>query len=462
MEFEKYFDNQTMSLHLRENSLPTLKKGVPGKWEMVKIKTKLMLREDIKRMSQEILDNITNLDNSFLEINREGSSIIQYGEYRIVITRPPFSDGWEITAVKPVAKLNLDDYKLDEKLKQRLTHKAEGVLIAGSPGEGKTTLARAAAEYYSQISRIVKTVESPRDLLLNEDITQYSVNYGSRDEIYDVLLLSRPDITIFDEMRNADDFRLFADLRLAGIGMVGVIHATNPIDAIQRFIGKIDLGVIPQIIDTVIFVKGGFINKVLWLAIKVKVPSGMSEADLSRPVVEVSDFFTNKLEYEIYTYGEQTVVIAIGEEDKKLPKLIEEGIKEKFRKYTPKLEIEPVSNNKVVIYVPEYTMSKIIGKKGVEIERLERELGLGIDLRELKEKKDLLEIDFEVETRKNLVFYLDKGLVNRDIDLYSGEEFLLSAKSSKKGQVKVNKQSKIGEKVLEAVENGKIRLLMVN
>ena len=58
------------------------------------------------------------------------------------------------------------------------------------------------------------------------------------------------------------------------------------------------------------------------------------------------------------------------------------------------------------------------------------------ELRQIGKVKIFDEIDFEVETRKNLVFYLDKGLVNRDIDLYSGEEFLLSAKSSKKGQVK--------------------------
>jgi len=39
---------------------------------------------------------------------------------------------------------------------------------------------------------------------------------------------------------------------------------------------------------------------------EVKVPSGMTEADLARPVVTVKDFETNKLEYELYSYGEET------------------------------------------------------------------------------------------------------------------------------------------------------------
>src|SRR3989338_7351315 len=134
----------------------------------------------------------------------------------------------------------------------RGAEQAEGVLVAGAPGRGKTTWAQAVAEYYALQNKIVKTGEAPRDLILPERITQYSISYGDSQEIHDILLLTRPDYTIFDEMRNTDDFKLFADLRLAGVGMVGVVHATSPVDAIQRFIGRVEMGVIPQVIDTVI------------------------------------------------------------------------------------------------------------------------------------------------------------------------------------------------------------------
>ena len=93
--------------------------------------------------------------------------------------------------------------------------------------------------------------------------------------------------------------------------MVGVVHANAPLDAIQRFIGKVELGMIPHILDTVIFVKNGDIAQVYELEFKVKVPTGMTEQDLARPVIEVRNFEDRNLEYEIYTYGEENIVIPI-------------------------------------------------------------------------------------------------------------------------------------------------------
>jgi len=38
----------------------------------------------------------------------------------------------------------------------------------------------------------------------------------------------------------------------------------------------------------------------------------MVEADLSRPVIEIRDFETGDLAHEVYTYGEQTIVMDVG------------------------------------------------------------------------------------------------------------------------------------------------------
>src|SRR3989344_3732679 len=388
LKLERFFDETTMSVHLRENVPPYAKKGMPGKWEFKELRKALLRQEEIQDMSREIIEDAKLRRDGFIEIERAGSTIVQLGLFRIVITRPPFSDGWEITAVRPVKKLSLNDYKLSEKLMKRIAEQAEGVLVAGAPGMGKTTFAQALAEYYAAQNKVVKTVEAPRDLILPERITQYSISYGGSQEIHDILLLTRPDYTIFDEMRNTDDFKLFADLRLAGVGMVGVVHATSPVDAIQRFIGRIEMGVIPQVIDTVVFIKNGFIQKVLSLKMTVKVPSGMTEADLARPVVVINDFETGKLEYEIYSYGEQTVVIPVQEGRGKsgAHKLAETTILAEFQKYSRDAEVEMASDNKCIVYVPEKDIARIIGKQGSNISKIEEKLALSIEVRELQGK----------------------------------------------------------------------------
>ena len=73
------------------------------------------------------------------------------------------------------------------------------------------------AEQYVADNKVVKTLESPRDLLVPDAVSQYSFTYASHDEVRNILLLSRPDNALYDEVRNAEDFVLYADLRLTGI-----------------------------------------------------------------------------------------------------------------------------------------------------------------------------------------------------------------------------------------------------
>ena len=329
----------------------------------------------------EPLDEDQNLDG-FIEIERKGSIIAQVGSYRIVITKPPFADGYEITAVRPVKKLQFEDYKLSTKLQERIDKQAEGILIAGAPGHGKSTFAQALAMHYSTKEKIIKTVEAPRDMVLPDEITQYAISHGSAEEVHDVLLLSRPDYTFFDEMRNTDDFKLFADMRLSGVGMIGVMHATKPIDAIQRFLGRIELGVIPHVVDTVVFIHEGAVGHIFAVTMTVKVPSGMSEADLARPVVEVHDFETGTLKYEVYTYGEQTVVIPVqaGGEKTAMHKFAQQGFQKFFEQYASNPRVEVLGNNKLKVTVSEGEASGLIGRGGEHIQKLEQELGMSINV----------------------------------------------------------------------------------
>ncbi len=452
LEFERFFDPQTMSIHLKEGTKPLAKRGKPGAFTLVEIEEKILTKDYLSSITTEILEASRVNRSGEIEISKPGALVIQFKDYRTTITHPPFSGSYEITITHPIVKLSLDQYNISEKLMSRLSEKTEGILISGPPGSGKSTFASSLADFYSKKGKIVKTLESPRDLQVGDKITQYTLLDGSFENSADILLLVRPDYTIFDEVRRFQDFRVFADLRLAGVGMVGVVHANAPLDAIQRFIGKIELGMIPHILDTVLFVRAGNIAQVYELEFKVKVPTGMTEQDLARPVIEVRNFENHNLEYEIYTYGEENIVIPISKDAKSggIEKLAESKIRETIRRFDSDAEIDIISNNKIRVRVAKDVMPLIIGRGGATINDLEKSLGVHIDV-EPKEGTNGKSEWFELsESGNNLILEVDDDKTGMSADIYVKDKLVSSTYVGKKGRIILSKKSDSGKRIMKA------------
>ena len=459
LEFLKFFDSDTMSVHLKENQFPQAKKGKPGSFSLTPLDDQILTREYLEMISSQILDAVETSDSATIEISKTGASVIQLDDYRIAITHPPFSESYEITIVHPIVKLSLDDYSVSEQLMERFSDRAEGIVISGSPGSGKSTLASGLANFYHSKGKIVKTFESPRDLQVDSGITQYSKLDGSFDNSADILLLVRPDYTIFDEVRRREDFQTFADLRLTGVGMVGVVHANTPLDAIQRFIGKVELGIIPNILDTVVFVKDGEIEKVYDLELTVKVPSGMTESDLARPVIEIRNFEDNVLEHEIYTFGEENVIVPVSKKSKKvgIHKLAEDKIRETFKKYDPHSEIEILSDSRIKVFVDESNIPSIIGRGGSNINDIEKYLQIHVDVvardsQNLSTRKNDLPFTFS-ESKTSLLFTVSREYSSMHAEIYVNDQYLASSRIGRKGQIKIPKRSETARNIMNVAKS---------
>lgn len=470
LSIARLFDDETMSIHLKEDTIPMAKKGKPGNVKLVKIGTKPSTFSEINEIAKEIRNKARRNPKIFLESDKIGSTVVQAGEYRISIAEPPFSEASEITAVKPVANIDLDEYNVSDKLMNRIRESAEGILVSGSPGAGKSTFVQALARYYSEnLNKVVKTMESPRDLQLPNEITQYAPLEGSMENTADVLLLVRPDYTVYDELRKNSDFNIFADMRLAGVGMIGVVHATRPIDAIQRISSRVDLGVITSIVDTSIYIEDGEIKDVLETKMTVKVPSGMQEADLARPVIEIKDFETGQLKYEIYTYGEQTIVMNVNlatssngaREKSSVDEIAEKEILKRVKRLIPKskIKVEIVSPERANIYINEKYIPKIIGKNGKRIAEIEKKVGIGLGVEPIEDSVEELKRGDStyvevIETRKQVILDLGKANEGENFDVYIGGEYLLTATTSKKGEIKIKKGIELADIILDSLDLG--------
>jgi ATPase len=455
LSLEKYFTEDTLSVHLKENAIPMAKRGHVGDFNLIRLGERPLSERELRDLSKEIYERAKADPEGYIEMEKIGAAIIQLGPMRIAIAKPPFSDGLEITAVRPVAKVSFDSYRHSTMLKARLKEGQRGILIAGPPGSGKSTFAAGVAEYLLNCSYVVKTLESPRDLQVPPEITQYGPLEGSMEASADILLLVRPDYTIYDEVRKTRDFQVFADMRLAGVGMIGVVHANKPIDALQRLLGRVDLGMIPQVVDTVVFIEKGEVTKVLDVEFVVKVPAGMVEADLARPVIVVRDFEIGQAEYEMYTYGDEIVVMPVSQESKKPSpswKLASREIEKEISHHVRgPFKVEMLTDSSAVIHVPQDEAARVIGKAGKNIDQIEKNLGMHIDVRTKEETG--LPIPRMEETSKHLIIWLE-GMSGESVEVYVGEEPVFTATVGRRGDIRVAKSSEMAKRIIKRLKQG--------
>ena len=451
---DKFFKDELISsVHIKEGIPIRVKKGLPGDIELISI-GKEIDEDEINKIIKDIEEYARVTKKRDKQIIRDGAKVIQLDKFRITITMPPFSDKPEITIIKPIKKLKISDYDIPKKLMERIESAAEGILVAGSPGSGKSTFASSLAEFYSMKNKIVKTIESPKDLQVNPEISQYGQLEGDFEKTAEILLLVRPDYTVFDEVRKTRDFMIFADLRLSGVGMIGVVHASNPVNSIQRFIERIEMGMISNIVDTVIFLKDGKIEKTYQLELVMKVPTGMLEADLTRPVIEIRDFIDTTLEYEIYTYGEEKVIIPVIEIEKKERQTKDVSmnkLKESYAKYEGDMDIEMLSSKRALIKTDKKNIPEIIGRNGQNIMDMEKRLGIKIDVEPSNNALGRNINHVIHETGNNLDILFKRKLDGKTLNVYIDDQYILSATVGKKNRIRLAKESDIGRSIINAI-----------
>ena len=487
LALEEFFDDETMSVHLKAGVRPMAKRGAIGEMHYEVIDDVVLDEETMREYVTDVIESARGSSEGFIELSHPGMDIVQFRDIRVAVAQPPFSDGIEVTAVRPIVKTELDDYEHADELRARISERQRGILISGAPGAGKSTFAQAVAEFLQASDFAVKTMEKPRDLQVGPEITQYTELGGSMENTADALLMVRPDYTIYDEVRKTSDFETFADMRLAGVGMIGVVHATRAIDALQRLVGRVELGMIPQIVDTVVYIEDGQVHTVYDVKTEVKVPHGLVEEDLARPVIVIEDFETGAPAYEIYTFNRQVITVPLeGGEDGHRESGVERVAKQEIEREVRSVarghvDVELKGGNTAVVYVEDDDISYVIGKGGGRITQIEDRLGIDIDVRTFSDRpggasggagagagrdgggggggggggqRRAGEVVVPEVTNRHVVIPLGDHH-GETVEVRADGDYLFTATVSRGGEIQVSRGSAIAEELEAAIDHGR-------
>jgi ATPase len=486
---DQFFDEQTLAVYLKELVPPYAKRGTIRDSRFVKIRDQPSSEHELVALAQECLERAKRDPDGFIEHESRGITILQIGSMRIAIARCPFVDGMEITAVRPIVDVTLDDYAGTDGLTERLAGGRSGILIAGAPGVGKTTLAQNCATFLSEHGSIVKTMEAPRDMQVPDLISQYTALDGRMEATAEMVMLLRPDYVVYDELRRTEDFRVFADMRLAGVGMIGVLHAENIHAALLRFLNRVDFGTLPRVVDTIVIVEEGEIAHIYDLEFELGVPVSIPGDGAVTPVVTVVDAATGLAALEVFRFHGEIVIMPLSpsvsaparpriqeepvperaqavaaDEERAGGRQIERELQREIGRFTDgPVEVRMLSDTKAVVYIDDKDVPAAIGKGGKNVAAIVNRIGVGIDIRARSEtaapaatEGEAGEGGVRLRTDRKTLAIIAPDQKGRIVDVFAGKEYLFTATVNENGEIHLARNSTIAQEMQKRFTAGEV------
>jgi len=309
---------------------------------------------------------------------------------------------------------------------------------------------------------------------------------------------------IYDELRKHEDFRIFSDMRLTGVGMIGVLHAESVHAALQRFSDRVDFGVLSQVVNSIIFVSVGDIRSIYDLSFGLKVPVSMPVETRPLPVITVTDAELGAPVLEVFRSEGETIILPVNlgaapvqektpepaipmerieepvieevelqpdlPEEKPAWRMVAKDIQREIGRYTEgPVEVKMISDSKAVVYIEDKDVPAAIGKGGKNVASIVNKVGVGIDIRPLADLEVARPVVVEsipvveslpveggirIRTDKKHLAIISPEQSGKIVDVFAGKEYLFTATVSDAGEIHLVKSSTIAQEMLKRYTSG--------
>ncbi len=135
-------------------------------------------------------------------------------------------------------------------------------------------------------------------------------------------------------------------------------------------------------------------------------------------------------------------------------------IRDEFRrKVNGPVKVELSGDDRATLWVNDIDIPEVIGKGGRNIEMMEKRLGIHIDVKPLdstrvsNEEEVMKTVVPEISLKKKHIILKSLGVVGADVEVMVDGEFIFTATVGRKGDIRIVKDSDIGNRLQEALRD---------
>lgn len=370
--YKKYLKPDVVTLYLRDGMRPYADVFRNGRLETV------ILDDEScnKNMLNEVLDEVMAVarvrENTDVIMLRPETVILETGNYRVRITKPPLSDRVEAMIQRNILELVPEDV-IVEPIVRESSLSRRGILVLNLDGLYNFPIAEKVAEKLWERGFETRIVGHAKRM--NTSAPYYGPLDGDLEKTLHLVLSSPPDYLIVDEVMDLRDLKLMKDARLAGIGVITFKQSRSINATIRSLLEVVSSPMLPQVINKIILMKCSGISEIWTISASLRPPSGLSPEFGIRHVIEIA--CAGEKIYEIYELDGCPIISNVKEmhwQIEKTGKIIEKILKEAG---VEGAKVEALWLDKAVIRIPARRRRKL-----TELRRkLMKELEIRVEFR---------------------------------------------------------------------------------